>query len=161
MAAELCGTPFRKADGLSSAATILSRQSRAMNERDQTSIVLGGRISELTSALGNVGAQASKPDWDGEDGDPITNETLELALTLLIGMPADIPMPDLSPESDGGVNMEWHRGYRRVFSVSVKAGQKLPFAWLNGTSRMHGVANFNGGSAPDVIVDAIRRIIRK
>lgn len=50
-------------------------------------------------------------DWDSYDGLPMTPAALSNAMTFLAGfVDADSAAPSVVPMSDGGVQLEWHRG---------------------------------------------------
>jgi hypothetical protein len=45
--------------------------------------------------------------WDGEDADPITADTLIYARKIMKIMPTSLGVPDIAPAGDGSIALEW------------------------------------------------------
>ena len=73
-------------------------------------------------------------------------------------LPDDVPMPELAPEPDGAISLDWVHSRARVFSISAGRSDRLAYAWLDGTDSGHGVARFDGERIPPLVLDAIREI---
>lgn len=105
--------------------TRMQRMPRVSKERD---VVERGDL--WTSALGRTRAElaavqesSNLPNRDGDGSKPIRSEVLELAegvaTRLLRLLPDDIPLPDVFPEADGEICLNWSTEEGRVFSVSM------------------------------------------
>lgn len=150
---------MRSGSALSGEAKILDTAKLEKKEHNRQSFLLSGRLNEAQSQLIEAGMRAGNPGWDGGGGLPVSEETLGKAFQLILGLPQQIPIPEFCTESDGSVNLEWHGGYRRMFTVNVGSRDRLPYAALDGTDRHHGVVSFDVGVAPKALVDGITRII--
>ena len=52
-----------------------------------------------------------KAGWDSYDGQPIDTRVVKTAIEVLFDvMECDSPVPSFVPTSNGGIQLEWHRG---------------------------------------------------
>lgn len=109
------------------------------------------------TTLEEVRAECSAASWDGYGASPISAATIERARSFLDDLPSSLPAPDIVPESDGDLAIEWHLGPRRVFSVSIGAQGPLHFAGLFGEEERHGVEPF-GGVVSSEILGYVRKL---
>lgn len=98
-----------------------------------------------------------EPNWDGYGAEPVNLLALRRAEDLLASLPGDLPRPECSVEPDGCVSLDWMPAPHRTLSVSVGAGEGLPYAWVDGTHRGHAVARWVDGQPPARVVEEIRR----
>ena len=75
----------------------------------------GGLMSRMKRVLNAAVAE----NWDGYGAHPVSTNAVEHAERFVILLPATVPDPDPSVDTDGAMAFEWYRGPRRVFSVSV------------------------------------------
>ena len=145
---------------LSEEGLAVARQSAEAYHHGEEPISLFGPLAEAQHTLRDMIAQASIPGWDGSVAPPVPAEAAAQALSFLAALPPGIPMPEFSVEpDDGSLSLEWHRGYRRVVSVSIGRSSRLPCAELDGTEKWHGVAQFDGAVIPARILASIRLIV--
>jgi hypothetical protein len=100
---------------------------------------------------------------DGGDMPIVSFNSYWNAKEFLVLLPANIPDPEVAIEpGDGAISLEWHFGYRRVFAVSVGQGRRIAFAGINGTDRVHGVAEFDEkqGVPPRKVLEEVGSIAR-
>jgi hypothetical protein len=103
------------------------------NER---SILLGwrtrvrGEISELLQHYGLAG-------WDGEDAVPISVEVATIANSLVDILPDNTIPPEITPEIDGRISLDWNLGKNRILSLSISSDSLL-FAAIIGLRKIHG-----------------------
>ena len=77
---------------------------------------------------------------------------------LIALIPDDVPMPDIATDIDGyDPLIEWYRGKRKVFSISVSDEGKLSYAGLDGQEKVIGTAKLSD-KLPQEIMDWIRRV---
>ena len=94
---------------------------------------------------------ATRPNWDGEGSLPVRAGSIEQAVRFIQLLPSTVPAPEVSVDPDGELSLEWDRGRRRVYSVSVGADGTLTYAGLFGYEKDYGVS---------VLVDSIPQSIR-
>lgn len=87
-------------------------------------------------------------------GRPMTADSL--AIQLIRCMPSSFSAPEISAEDDGDIALDWIASRHRSISVSVGTSSRLPYAWIDDGSSVHGVAEFDGWNFPPVLSDLIR-----
>jgi hypothetical protein len=123
----------------------------------ERSIALFGDKSATISELLAISAEHGRWGWDGENARPVSRHAVETAQTLVRCLPEGIPMPEIAPEPDGSLSLDWIYSRTRFVSVSAGTNDRLPYAWIDGTDRGHAVARFDGQWFPPRILDAIRQ----
>jgi hypothetical protein len=129
-----------------------------METAEQSQVLFG----EKTAALSNLWALATEcreADWDGAGADPINPDAVLNTSVVVRALPAGFPLPEFAAEPDGSISLDWIESRNRIFSISVGAGSRLAYAWLDGTDRGHGVAQFDGERIPKRILEGIRGIM--
>jgi hypothetical protein len=102
--------------------------------------------------------EASLPDWDGYGAVPVPRTVMDAACCFLAAVPETWPSPEVYAEPDGELSFEWARGPHWVFSVSVGRTNRLSYAGLFGSNRVHGVESF-AGTLPEAIVVNLARLL--
>lgn len=149
----------RRASAVSSEAGEARKSACAVVESAEQSQVLFGREKDAISSLIALAAQCSNPDWDGNGAAAIDAAALDRVKEFVMCLPKGIPLPEFAPEPDGSVSLDWTVSRHRRLSLSVGAGHRLAYAWLDGADKGHGVARFDGASVPPRVLDAIRSIV--
>jgi len=91
-------------------------------------------------------------DWDGYGASAIDATTAANVRRFIEDLPAWLPTPEVVPESDGEIALEWNRGPSRVFSVSVGNTAALHYAGLFGRGvERHGVEPFSGVVSQEIL----------
>lgn len=98
-----------------------------------------------------------EPNWDGYGAEPVNPLALRRAEGVIASLPDGLPRPECSIEPDGCVSLDWMPAPHRTLSVSVGAGDCLPYAWVDGTDRGQAVARLVDGKLAARIVEEIRR----
>jgi hypothetical protein len=80
--------------------------------------------------LGEVYTDCYEPDWDGYGAAPIGYDTYLKALAFLEALPSHIPYPDIVPEPDGDLAMEWRGNHEQKLSVSLNAEGRLALLYM-------------------------------
>lgn len=155
---------------LSGLPQLLERESRASSEDSRTvhgeiqktkryvRSIASSMQSQAYAALEDVVARCSYPDWDGHGARPISSLTKAWAELFLDALPMSLPTPEIVPEADGEVAIEWDIGTDRIFSVSIGDTGLLHFAGLfGGGIERHGVEPFDG-LVPSEILAYIGRL---
>jgi hypothetical protein len=106
------------------------------NSKNERSISLGWRAAlrgELTDILANY----SKPGWDGESADPISVNAATVANSIIDSLPDNVIPPELTPEPNGRISIDWNLGKNRMLSVSI-GDEYIAYAAIVGLRRYHG-----------------------
>jgi hypothetical protein len=128
----------------------------ASNER---SMALFGEKATLLSQLTVLAGECAADGWDGADAvaiDPIAVRSVNRFVRVL---PDELPLPELAPDPDGSISLDWIGARNRLFSLSIGANDRLAFAWLDGTDKGHGVARFDGQTVPPLVLDGVESIV--
>lgn len=80
-----------------------------------------GAVSRLISELAQLG-----PNWDGYGADPIAGSCIDQVRVLLDLLPAAIPSPDVTPNPNGTLTLDWETG-DHALSVEVGATRFTSF----------------------------------
>jgi len=151
----------RGGSAVSSEARATQEAAAAVVESAEQSQALFGEKAAALSQLWVIAAECNEPNWDGAGAIPVDVGAVVNAGYVIRALPAGIPIPEFSPEPDGAVSLDWIESRNRIFSVSVGAGSRLAYAWLDGSDRGHGVAQFDGERIPARVLEGILGIMRR
>jgi hypothetical protein len=113
--------------------------------------------SQAYSKLAGIMSQCAVRGWDGYEAMAITPATYARVEAFIDDLPSSLPAPDIVPEADGDVAIEWDFGPQYVFSISIGEAGFLNFAGQFGPGvERHGVDPFDG-----VVSEEILGYIRK
>lgn len=121
-------------------------------ERSQS---LFGKKGLAISAIRELAVECSSDDWDGYGATAIDSSVVRNAEEFIRVLPDNLPVPEVSPEPDGSISLDWIRTPNQVVSVSIGSTNRLAFAWLDGSERGHSVLNFDGSTIPHRILSSI------
>lgn len=121
------------------------------------SVVLGEPKRVVQEALDAACVAAQRDDWDGMGSARVEPSTYAYASQFLQILPASLPIPDISVDTDGEILFEWDRGQRHIFSISVGRDGTLTFAGLYGHTKIHGTEHLRE-ALPLVIAHSLQRI---
>ncbi|HLF09904.1 MAG TPA: hypothetical protein VJA26_01725, partial [Gammaproteobacteria bacterium] len=80
---------------------------------------------------------------DGYQAKPITQATCGRVAAFLDNLPSWMSAPEIVPEADGEIAIEWYRAKDQTFSISVAENGPLHYAGLFGRDEeVHGVEPF-------------------
>lgn len=125
---------------------------------ESSQALFGGKAVAI-SQLWLVANECAEPGWDGESAFPIDRMAVYNAVAFIRAMPDRMPLPEFAPEPDGSISLDWIQSRTRLFSLSVGAGNRLAYAWLDGTDKGHAVARFEDGRIPKRILEGIKGIV--
>jgi hypothetical protein len=151
------GAYARFGSAISPEAAAAQQSASAVIKSVERSHALFGGKSAAISTLMSMAEECSEPGWDG-DAAGIDPMAVAKAADFVRALPDDLPLPDFAPEPDGSVSLDWMESRHRLFSISIGAGDRLAYAWLDGADKGHGVARFDGSSVPPRILEGIRSI---
>ena len=110
---------------------------------------------ECLHSLDRLAGDCAQIDWDGQDATPISSMVVGRAGELVRALPEHWTMPELTPEPDGNIGLDWILGRYRQVSVSVPATGPLAFAWLHGSERGYGMTEFDGRRFPASLMKVV------
>jgi len=145
--------------GVSLEARSVRDAMRELITSSERSAALFGDKASLLSKLWSLADECGEDDWDGEGGLALDDGAIGAAVSFIRALPTYFPLPEVAPEPDGAVSLDWSVSKTRMFSVSCGSTPRLAFSWLDGTDRGHGVAGFDGWMVPDRVLQGIRSII--
>ena len=117
------------------------------------------QLIKAVSRLWNLVDECAEPGWDGNGAEPISRAAAERAVEFVRALPEDIEMPEFAPEPDGCISLDWIRAKSKLISLSIGAGEKIAYAWLDGSDRGHAVAAFDGHDVPWRILEEVKGIV--
>jgi len=115
-----------------------------------------GRLSEFLHSIDELYGECSTEGWDGYDALPITEDTCEEAKRFIKSLPINFPMPEIVPEPNGGIGLEWSKGNRLIFVASVSGKNEIVYAGLYGMNKSHGTEYFID-TLPPAIIENLKR----
>jgi hypothetical protein len=142
----------REAHAAQAAATVVV-------EATERSQALFGDKAAALSQLQMLAAECNEPDWDKAGASPIDIDAVINTAAIVRAIPSGFPLPEFAAEPDGSISLDWIESKNRIFSVSVNASSRLAYAWLDGSDRGHGVAQFDGKKIPLRVLEGIRDIL--
>jgi len=108
--------------------------------------------STALAELARVAKACSQRGWDGYDARPISQRTQRNARAFLENLPIWLQAPEIVPEPDGEIAIEWDLGPNRIFSVSVGDAAQLQYAGIfPGGVERHGVEPFEGVVSTEIL----------
>lgn len=154
------GKPSTRRDsGFSPEAQIVGNVAATIIDYFEQSQALFGKKAGAISLLRALAKECSRENWDGYGATAIDPQAILIAEDFIRALPRRIPLPEFAPEPDGSVSLDWIRSQNHLFSISVNNTGRLAFAWIDGSDKGHGVANFDGGRIPDRILLGIDDIV--
>jgi|CXWL01.1.fsa_nt_gi hypothetical protein len=94
----------------------------------------------LKEELLSVFLKCSQQGWDGYDATPLSDIALKRAMEYVSSLPKEILLPEVTPEPDGEVALEWYGKNGSVFSISFGESDTISYAGLfSDNTKAHGV----------------------
>jgi hypothetical protein len=97
--------------------------------------------------------------WDGYGAAPISSVALEIAQEFCDRLPADWPSPEVAADPEGDVCLEWARGPRWVFTITVSEAGQFSYAGLFESNRVQGVET-SSHLALEAVRGSLERLFR-
>jgi hypothetical protein len=141
-----------EADAVHEAAT------KVMKAAERSQALFGDKAAAL-SQLAALATECAEEGWDGEDAAGIDPVAVASTERFVRALPEGLPLPDFTPDPDGSISLDWTRARNRLFSLSIGRSDRLAYAWLDGTDKGHGVAQFDGQNVPPRVLEAIASIV--
>lgn len=149
----------RGRSAISSEARDAQKAATAVVESVERSQALFGKKAAALSQLSALANECAQPGWDGDEADPMDPIAVLRVQFFIRALPNDVPLPEFAPEPDGNISLDWIQSRNRFFTLSVGPGSRLAYAWLDGTDKGHGVAQFDGQTIPSRILGGIQALL--
>ncbi len=125
----------------------------------EQSVALFGQKEDFISELFELAEECSIENWDGYDASPISGKAFNTVVKFVRSLPDGIALPEVSPEPDGSISLDWMPSRYRTFSLSVGESNQLAYAWVDGFERGHAVAPFDFQTIPERILQGINLFV--
>ena len=110
--------------------------------------------------LNLIAEECSEVGWDGYQALPVDSATCERTKAFLENLPSWIPSPEIVPESDGELAVEWYHASGPALSISIGKDGPLHYAALFGNDQeVQGVEPFIE-CVPRPLVELISEFVR-
>ncbi|MEO8324951.1 MAG: hypothetical protein ABI618_03825 [Nitrospirota bacterium] len=93
---------------------------------------------EKIDAIVTLPQQYREKNWDGLEAEPIPAAAIQEARIFLRKLPSSIPMPEVIPEPDGYLGLEWYANKWLLYVVSFNGTGVLSCSGLIGSERIYG-----------------------
>jgi hypothetical protein len=151
---------------LAGGRSAISSEARAVNDAatevvksTERSMALFGKKNAALYRLMELVQECAESGWDGGKAAAIDQIAVSTVEDFIRSLPDDVPLPEFAPEPDGSISLDWIASRTRLFSLSVGHSNRLPYAWLDGADKGHGVVRFDGRNVSPRILDAIKYIV--
>lgn len=104
------------------------------------------------SGLSSVQNEYSVENWDGFGALPVSERAVsEATIFLKLLNNTNLPMPQISPEVDGGIEFEWYMSSDHIFTVSFNGKKILGYSGMFGEGdTFYGTSKIDS-EIPDII----------
>lgn len=94
--------------------------------------------SSIIDEIKTIASDCSVKNWDGYDAAPIKGESVKAAIKFLNDIQISPPIPDVVPEPDGDLGLEWEIDSENWLIISFHGTSVIHFAAKFGESRFEG-----------------------
>jgi len=130
-----------------------------IQNQTESSVALFGEKDQIMSTIYEIAETCKTADWDGYGALPLSTKSVSYGVQFVRLLPDRSPMPEVSPEPDGVLALEWAASKSRRLSISFCDSDRIAYAWLDGSDRGHAIARFDGQAIPQRVQDAIDSIM--
>lgn len=129
-------------------------------ELDRLSVlVTWQKKTEAIDSVIDAFRKHQKPNWDGYGAVPLSEAACTEAILFLKKLPIAIPSPEVIPNPDGDLSLEWYMKKRALFVVTFSGKRLISYAGVFGAgSKLHGTEIFMD-SVPSPIIENICRLL--
>jgi hypothetical protein len=151
----------RPGSALSSEARAVRKTAAAVMRVVAQSQALFGARDAAISGIWDLVEGCAAPNWDSEGAAPIAEGAALRAEEFIRALPDGLPVPEVAPEPDGSISLDWIRSRHCQLSLSVGTGDRLAYAWLDGSDRGYAVVRWDGAHIPVRLLEDIRAVMSR
>lgn len=102
--------------------------------------------------------ECASENWDGYDASPIEDIAFQEMRNLICALPSFISVPDVIPEPDGAIGLEWENDEGHSFIISLNGTNIINYAGMFGEDiETYGTEQFKG-NIPKAILHNLKRL---
>ncbi len=90
--------------------------------------VKSGIQTQITKVLEEIATECMNEDWDGYGAKPISDDACKALLGFISQIEPSLPVPEVVPESDGDIGLEWHVNNNRWLILSFHSREVVHYA---------------------------------
>lgn len=87
-----------------------------------------GIAKRISRDIEEIKEECSDDNWDGYGAKPITDDACNALLGFIPQIPPSLPVPEVVPESDGDIGLEWHVNNNRWLILSFHSKEVVHYA---------------------------------
>ena len=141
------------------AKSAAAQLAKVLSAAEESQALFGAKSNALLD-LQDLANECVDDNWDGNKAVGIDSFALWNAENFVRALPNGFPLPEFAPEPDGSISLDWIESRSSLFSLSIGPSNRIAYAWLDGTDKGHGVAQFDGVTIPSRILFEIQPIIK-
>lgn len=152
--------PSSSRPGLGPASSYVQRKANACRVQILSTETYGHVLRRVLRELHEEWLECQSPGWDGGNAPPIAHDVLVHAVLLVVGLPLDVPMPEVAGQPNGAIGLDWYRGANRLVWISVTADGAIHWIARAGDSRARG-SDVLLDELPGELLNYIRRVMNE
>lgn len=125
---------------------------------EQSQALFGAKAAAISS-IQEILAECSEENWDGFEAESVSPLTAQNAEDFIRSLPDGFPVPELAPEPDGSISLDWTISNDRRVVLSVGESNRLAFAWMNRSDAGQATVTFDSIDLPDWFLLVIGSIV--
>jgi len=119
---------FQTTVGVSEEACSVEKETASTLDNIRDTISYTPRRVYVVNQLLSIHKESSISGWDGYDAQPVKVESLNNAIDFMNDLDEDIPAPDICPEPDGEIALEWYGSNQSTISISIGDSDLISYA---------------------------------